>query len=209
VVTRISQLRPRRQARGEQRIEQILDAATRVLSKVGYNRATTNAIAAEAGISPGSLYQFFANKEQIADALERRYAERIAASSRPALDSVAPLADRVDALVDEIVAFSCDMPGFQALFSERPYSAGAAQAAHAHHEAFIGQLDAIVADAAPQMSTPDRARITQVGTQICRAVIPVIVAAKSSERQRLTAELKAALTGYLESRAAGRTSRSP
>ena len=203
MVTRISQLRPRRQARGEKRIEQILDAATRVFAKVGYNRATTNAIAAEAGISPGSLYQFFANKEQIADALERRYAERIEASRRPADDSAsrAPLEDRLGVLVDDVVAFACDMPGFQALFSERPYSAGVAHAAHAHHEAFVGQLDAIVADAAPTMSKPDRARITQVGTQICRAVIPIIVAAEGRERDRLTAELKAALTSYVVSRA--------
>ena len=46
----------------------------RVIAKVGYSRATTNAIAAEAGISPGSLYQFFDDKEQIAQALEMRYA---------------------------------------------------------------------------------------------------------------------------------------
>jgi AcrR family transcriptional regulator len=170
---------------------------------MGYNRATTNAIAAEAGISPGSLYQFFGNKEQIADALERRYAERLTASRGPVLDSSAPLADRLGALVDNLVAFSCDMPGFQALFAERPPAAGAAQSAHAQHEAFIGQLGAIVADAAPAASKPDLARITQVGTQICRAVIPVIVGASGRERDRLAAELKSALISYVESRAGG------
>src|SRR6266511_1332655 len=47
----------------------ILDAAAGVFADAGYERATTNAIAAAAGISPGSLYQFFPNKEAIAEAL--------------------------------------------------------------------------------------------------------------------------------------------
>src|SRR4051812_43963566 len=67
----------RRQPRGERRIDQILLAAGVVFARVGYERATTNAIAAEAGISPGSLYQFFPNKEAIAGALETRYAEQM------------------------------------------------------------------------------------------------------------------------------------
>jgi AcrR family transcriptional regulator len=203
-MTRISQRIPHRQPRGERRIEQILDAATRVFGKVGYSRATTNAIAAEARISPGSLYQFFDNKEQIAEALERRYADQLSATRGAALHSEPgePIEERVGKLVDAVVAFSCDTPGFQALFSERPYSAGVAQAAHAHHEAFVGQLDAIVADEAPYLSRSDRSRITQVATQICRAVMPGIVAAQGNERDRLVSELRTALTSYLAARVA-------
>lgn len=203
-MTRISQHIPRRQARGERRIEQILDAATRVFGNVGYSRATTNAIAAEAGISVGSLYQFFDNKEQIADALERRYADQLSATRAAALRSEGadPFEQRVAQLVDAVVAFSCDTPGFQALFTERPYSPSVAHAAHSHHEAIVGQLDAILVDRSPTLAKADRARITQVATQICRAVMPSIVAAEGAERGRLVAELKAALTAYLGTRAA-------
>jgi hypothetical protein len=105
-------------------------------------------------------------------------------------------------LVDAVVAFSCDTPGFQALFSERPYSPSVAHAAHAHHEAIVGQLDSIVADQAPSLSKADRSRITQVATQICRAVMPSIVAAQGHERDRLVSELRTALSAYLEARVA-------
>src|SRR5262249_3325863 len=66
-----------RRARGLQRIASILDAAETVFAQMGYEEATTNHIAAEAGISPGSLYQFFSNKEEIAQALATRCTEEL------------------------------------------------------------------------------------------------------------------------------------
>lgn len=186
-------------------MEQILDAAMRVIAKVGYARATTNAIAAEAGISPGSLYQFFDNKEQIAQALEKRYANLLDSSTHAALHTRAgqPLEVRLGKLVDAIVTFACDTPGFQALFSERPYSAGVAHVAHNHHEAIVAELDRIVADEAPALGKADRALVTQVATQICRALMPSVVAAEGPARRRLIAEMKAAITSYVEARTAG------
>jgi AcrR family transcriptional regulator len=59
----------------------ILDAAARVLARDGYEKASTNRIAEKAGVSVGSLYQYFPNKdalvralleEHLADALARR-----------------------------------------------------------------------------------------------------------------------------------------
>jgi len=43
---------------------------------VGYAEATTGAVASRAGISHGSLYQFFPNKEAIASALGSQYADQ-------------------------------------------------------------------------------------------------------------------------------------
>ena len=64
----------KRNVRGERRVASLLDAAARVFGELGYHAATTNAIAAEAKVSPATLYQFFPNKEAIADALVTRYA---------------------------------------------------------------------------------------------------------------------------------------
>ena len=59
-------------------MERILDAATRVLSERGYDGASTNRIAAAAGISNGSLYQYFPNKDAIVVAVLDRFADRLA-----------------------------------------------------------------------------------------------------------------------------------
>ncbi len=58
-------------------VESILAAAARVFVREGFARATTNRIAAAAGISVGSLYQYFPGKDAIAVALLRRHRARV------------------------------------------------------------------------------------------------------------------------------------
>ena len=54
-------------------VDLILSAAARVLVKHGYDDASTNRIAETAGVSVGSLYQYFPNKEAIVAALIERH----------------------------------------------------------------------------------------------------------------------------------------
>ncbi|MGB8403635.1 MAG: TetR/AcrR family transcriptional regulator [Mycobacterium sp.] len=58
-------------------VERILDAGRQVLIARGYDGATTNRIAEAAGISPGSLYQYFPNKDAIIAAIVDDYTDRI------------------------------------------------------------------------------------------------------------------------------------
>ena len=51
----------------------LLEAATRVFVKEGYAKATTNRIAAAAGVSVGSLYQYFPSKDALVVELLRRH----------------------------------------------------------------------------------------------------------------------------------------
>lgn len=60
-------------------VEALLEAATRVFVKEGYARSTTNRIAAAAGVSVGSLYQYFPSKDAIAVELLRRYRDELVA----------------------------------------------------------------------------------------------------------------------------------
>jgi AcrR family transcriptional regulator len=67
--------RPRRQAsqeRSRQLVAAILDGAAQVLLREGYARATTDRIAQRAGVSVGSVYQYFDDKDAIFEALIRR-----------------------------------------------------------------------------------------------------------------------------------------
>ena len=66
-----------RSARGLARMAAIVEAAVVVFARDGVDRATTNAIAAEAGISPGSLYQYFTDRTDILRAVVHDYLTRL------------------------------------------------------------------------------------------------------------------------------------
>ncbi|MGH9437803.1 MAG: TetR family transcriptional regulator, partial [Terriglobia bacterium] len=71
---------PRRipqQQRGQRRVAGLLRAAASVIAEAGYERATMCGIARRARASIGSLYQFFPNKESVAEALRARYGKEI------------------------------------------------------------------------------------------------------------------------------------
>jgi AcrR family transcriptional regulator len=55
----------RKRREREQRRDQILKAAKKVFSDKGFNRATMEEIAGEAELSPGTLYIYFKNKEEL------------------------------------------------------------------------------------------------------------------------------------------------
>lgn len=57
------------QERSRQVVEALLDATGQVIAERGLAQTTTNHIAARAGVSIGSLYQYFANKEELLAAL--------------------------------------------------------------------------------------------------------------------------------------------
>jgi AcrR family transcriptional regulator len=89
-------------------VERILDAAQEVLITHGYDGASTNRIAEAAGISPGSLYQYFPNKDAIAGAVIDRYSDhlsaRLAANVSERLTQPAPdyVRESIAALLDAL-----------------------------------------------------------------------------------------------------------
>lgn len=73
--------------------EQILDGAKRVFMEQGFEAASMNDITRAAGVSKGTIYVYFENKEDLfADMIERER-RRITETIRHALDSGQPLAD--------------------------------------------------------------------------------------------------------------------
>ena len=61
-----------RQARSIDTVHAILDAGIQVLEREGVELFSTNRVAEVAGVSPGSLYQYFANKEMILTGIVER-----------------------------------------------------------------------------------------------------------------------------------------
>jgi AcrR family transcriptional regulator len=65
-------------------VDTLIEATARVLIKQGYDRASTNKIAAAAGVSIGSLYQYFPSKEAMVAAVTERHTREISEVARKA-----------------------------------------------------------------------------------------------------------------------------
>lgn len=76
MIARKPRLEPRKppvQRRSKATVEEILAAAVHIFEAYGYSAGTTNRIAERAGVSVGTVYQYFPNKEAIAVALLERH----------------------------------------------------------------------------------------------------------------------------------------
>jgi AcrR family transcriptional regulator len=78
-----------RQDRSLATVDAILDATARVLCTTGYDRASTNRIARAAGVSVGSLYQYFPSKEALVAALAGRHMGQMISIVRAKLSEMA------------------------------------------------------------------------------------------------------------------------
>ncbi len=65
------------QARSKATVEALVEGAARVLVEDGYAKASTNRIAKVAGVSVGSLYQYFPNKESLILAVVDRHLAQV------------------------------------------------------------------------------------------------------------------------------------
>jgi AcrR family transcriptional regulator len=74
---RVGIRRAPRQERSRQTVEAVLQAVERVLTREGVEALTTNRIAEAAGVSIGSVYQYFPDKRSIFTALHQRHAEQV------------------------------------------------------------------------------------------------------------------------------------
>lgn len=88
------------QARARQTVDSIVEAAGQLLVIRGRAAITTNAVAARAGVSIGSLYQYFPNKESIFEALRERHRHQVMPLVQHALTNLAdPKVDLVEGTV--------------------------------------------------------------------------------------------------------------
>jgi len=104
----------------------------------------------------------------------------------------------VDRLVDPLVAFNCANPAFQALLTGSDAPHCLAHTARLLHEAALNRVDTMLEGLAPNLPAEDRRRHAVVCKHLAKALLPLILAADAPERERLVAELKSVLRGYLD-----------
>ncbi|MEU5179985.1 TetR/AcrR family transcriptional regulator [Streptomyces longwoodensis] len=192
----------RRQARGERRIAQLLEAAAHVFCTTGYTAASTNAIAREAGVSPGTLYQFFPNKEAIAIELGDRLMHEMRETYGEALapvDPATPVEEAVGAAVDRFIAFNCDHPVFFALMHGPDIPGRISEEHDALHATLLARITDLLSSLLPATADPaDLTRTAQMCLGMYKAGLELVLGHEGAEREAYVRELKNALVRYLE-----------
>lgn len=114
-----------RQARSRATVESIVQAGARILSNEGWAGFTTNRVAELAGVSIGSLYQYFPDKLSLVDAIRHCHLDdSIAVMRNIRPDELSP-AEFAAQLVQAVVAAHSVYPGLhRVLLDEAPSSEG-------------------------------------------------------------------------------------
>lgn len=202
----------RRQARGEARIAQLLKAAANVFCTTGYTAASTNAIAREAGVSPGTLYQFFPNKEAIAvelgDQLLTRWRDTYGAAFL-ADHLELPLDRMLDATLDPLIEFNCANPAFTVLMHGSEIPGMVTKDHDAVHVTMLSRVETILAGYLPDKPPAEVTRIATMIFNIFKSGLDVIMAHEGDEREAYIREVKTVLHRYLEPMLPGDTATEP
>jgi len=124
--TGASRRRQPRQRRARQTVDAVLDAVVRVLKRDGFDAVTTNRIAEVAGVSIGSVYQYFPDKRAIFVALHQRHVDRIdrMVETRLVEHAASSLEDLMRAMVEGMIeAHETDPELHELLLTEVPHRA--------------------------------------------------------------------------------------
>ena len=191
----------RRQARGEARIAQLLEAAAGVFCASGYNGASTNAIAREAGVSPGTLYQFFPNKEAIAvelgEQLMHRWRETYGAAFVVSHIEL-PLDRMLDTVLDPLIAFNCENPAFAVLTHGSEIPGVITQEHDVLHATMLERTEQLLGAYLPDLPAGQVARIAEMSFVLFKAGLDLVMAHEGAEREAYIEELKTVMRRYLE-----------
>lgn len=113
-----------RQARSRATVEAIVEAGARILSEDGWAGFTTNKVAECAGVSIGSLYQYFPDKLSLVDSIRRRHLDDCLAAMRTVRAEERPPMEVAEILVRAMITAHSAHPGLhRVLLDETPISA--------------------------------------------------------------------------------------
>lgn len=166
---RTSALEPQRKP-GKERVAALLRAAVDVIAERGFEAATMAEIAARAGAPIGSLYRFFPSKDALADALIRRYVERID-EAFAGLDSRRE-ASSAEAFADALLGVLADLrgPTQSAMVALLDARADGAAWRSQFHDAYHRNLVAALQRRAPRLATREAEDMAVVLLQNMKAM---------------------------------------
>ncbi|BCJ34606.1 TetR family transcriptional regulator [Actinocatenispora thailandica] len=186
-----------RQQRSRAKRDQILDATATLLAELPYPEIGTKLIAERAGVSVGSLYRYFADKDEIARALVLHWLDRMITVLDGALADPPPAAgDLVDRVVDAFARFYRSEPGFhQVWFFSGPAGHLDRAVGDAHDAALATRLRAALAT--PRYRIDVSMRRARIAVSIGDKLLSEAFRDDPDGDREIVAELKVVLRGYL------------
>lgn len=159
----ISSRKQPQQARSTELVAAILEAAVQVLAKEGAQRFTTARVADKAGVSVGSLYQYFPNKAAILFRLQSDEWRQTFEMLRDILeDRRDPPPQRLRRLVHAFIQSECDEAEVRGALDDAAPLYRDAPEARAARKAIDGTMAAFLREAAPQSSEAARVRAAEL-----------------------------------------------
>jgi AcrR family transcriptional regulator len=186
---------PRRK-RGRERVAALLSAGAEIFAEQGYDAATMTSIAARAGASIGSLYQFFPTKYALAEALHAEQIEGLI----DMLDSLRQragrqsAAERCDALFRRMADFMQTHPAFVTLADRRDIDKQRKAATRAR---LRQQIATLFSEADPPLAAGKSEIMAVVVLQMMRSVIALSNEADDALSDKALLEFRAMLRNHL------------
>jgi AcrR family transcriptional regulator len=191
----ISARKKPRQARSTRLVADILEASARVLVRYGAHRFTTARVAEAAGISVGSLYQYFPNKEAILFRLQaEEWGQTMGELHRILGDASMPPFERLRAAVRTFFRSECDEAAFRSALEEAAPLYREAPESRAHAEEGRRLMESFMKDALPGASLREHAFAADLARLVMSSAGKAI---SSQNRSRPEVDVLAAAIGEM------------
>jgi len=193
--SRLAMRKEPRQARSRATVDAIVQAGARVLGDQGWAGFTTNKVAEVAGVSIGSLYQYFPDKLSLIEAVRSHHFEDVLRVIRKAMDREKPMRQFAEALVDGMIDAHLEHPALhRVMLDEVP---GHADARAAHDSFRAEYLSRYAAAIAPYRRIAKRQRIAEVLSSAVEGVIHNAARRGQLKAPELKRELVQLICAYL------------
>ena len=204
-------LRPRKQPRQERAqatVAALVEATARVLVSRGWSGTTTNHIAKQAGVSVGTLYEYFPGKEALVTALVEQHLQEVETQLLALAGRLAATPPTLESLIREIVTLMIELHGaapqlHRVLFEEVPHHKDLLDRVRAMEDAQTGALAHQLASLLPLREPEVTARvIVELLEALTHRWVVAPGATEPLPRPRMQRELERLVLAYVRSSAA-------
>lgn len=183
-----------RQARSRELVARIQRAAGELFAERGYAGTNTNLVAERAGVSVGSLYQFFASKDEILAALQEEWTVRLGEALDERLRTMRSPVETIEHVLDVHAAFNREPPGLLGFLLTAPITTpSTATVVEAIERRLVENLEVL----APSMSGERRAVVASMLVHISNGLYTV-GHGEGATNAVIRAEVEQALLAYIE-----------